>query len=131
MSDEELAVQARKVVRADVATRTLIVLLLASFLAGIGFMIVLTVDNSHRGAENRDTLHELAAQSALIRSCTTPGMPCFAEAQRRTAGAVANINRVIILAAACSSGLNPALPVPTKQDLIQTCVIDRLAERKP
>lgn len=44
---------------------------------------------------NRNTLDRLI-------DCTTPGMSCYQEGQRRTAEAVGNINLVIQLSAACA-----------------------------
>lgn len=64
---------------------------------------------------------------ALIKSCTTPGMDCYERGQRQSAKAVGDINKVIILAAACASGLPDGVTVAERQDLISTCVIDRLA----
>lgn len=128
MSDEELASQARKVVRADVATRTFIVFVLAFLVAGTGLLIGLTVENYHRGVENRDTLHALAEQSVLIKSCTTPGEPCFLRAKRQTGRAVSSINRVVILAAACSVNTSPDMSVAQRRIQIQGCVIQQLSK---
>lgn len=61
----------------------------------------------------------------IIKSCTTPGQSCYDRGQKATAGAVASINRVVILAAACASqhrGESVAR--------VQTCVLNRLADRK-
>lgn len=88
----------------------------------------------HQQVQNRGTLvntasaaHDAKVTADAIHSCVTPGESCFERAQRRQAGAVQSINHVVILAAACSSGLAPGLPVAEKQSRIQTCVIDRLA----
>jgi hypothetical protein len=70
----------------------------------------------------------LTAQSALIKSCTTPGQPCYARGQSQTADAVGNINRVVILAAACAVGKHGTSPQIEAQ--IQSCVIDGLAAEK-
>jgi hypothetical protein len=76
------------------------------------------VQSTHRGQENQQLLQ-------TIRSCTTPGEPCFQAAQKRTGDAVANINRVVILAAACAVGKTGT--VVEIQTAIQSCVIQRLA----
>ena len=65
-----------------------------------------------------------------VRSCTTPGRQCYEAGKQQTAGAVANINRVVILAAACSVGLDPHMKVADRQTAIQNCVIDRLARQR-
>lgn len=112
-------------VRADLATRIFIVFVLTSVIATLSLLTVLTVQNYQRGRDNRETLTQLETQSALIRSCTTPGMPCFRDAQARTGAAVDDINHVVILAAACAVGQTGAEPAVEAR--IQRCVIDRLA----
>lgn len=70
---------------------------------------------------------DIQATAQLIKDCTDPEGECYKQGQRRTAGAVADINRVVILAAACSVGVPPDLTVVDRQSLIQSCVIARLA----
>jgi uncharacterized Ntn-hydrolase superfamily protein len=70
-------------------------------------------------------LRQITRVSKRIRSCTTPGQPCFTDAQKRTGDAVASINRVVILAAACAVGQTGT--VPEIKSAIQTCVINGLA----
>jgi hypothetical protein len=115
MSTEQ---QARKIARADLVTRLFILVVLVSVVSGVALMTVLSVQSAHRGRENHQLLQ-------TVQSCTTPGQPCFHEAQKRTAGAVASINRVVILAAACAVGRTGT--VAEIQTAIQACVIDRLA----
>lgn len=57
-----------------------------------------------------------------INDCTTPGRKCYDKGQKRTAEAVGDINRVIVLAAACADQ-------PQRQTVIeiQNCVIAELA----
>lgn len=64
-----------------------------------------------------------------IESCTTPGKPCYQNGQTQTAKAVGDINRVVVLAAACSVGLDPHLSVGDRQAVISSCVITRLARQ--
>lgn len=78
---------------------------------------------------NTRTLDNTALTLQLIQSCTTPGEKCYEDAQARTAKAVGDINRVVVLAAACSVGLDPQLEVPARQSAIQACVIDRLSAK--
>lgn len=70
---------------------------------------------------------QLASSSQRILDCTDPTGTCYHNSQKRTAEAVGNINRVVVLAAACSVGLSPQLSVAERQSQIQSCVIDRLA----
>jgi hypothetical protein len=70
-------------------------------------------------------LHEITRVSRRIRSCTTPGQPCYDAGQKRTGDAVASINRVVILAAACAVGKTGT--VTQIETAIQSCVIQRLA----
>jgi hypothetical protein len=87
-----------------------------------------------RGTQNTNTqinvnqtrlLHEITRVSKRIRSCTTPGKSCFDDSQKRTGAAVASINRVVILAAACAVDKHGT--VVQVQTAIQSCVIERLA----
>jgi len=99
-------------------------------------LVVLIVGNYTLTAKIRDSQIEnaRARQSSdatldAVRSCTTPGRDCYERGKQQTAGAVANINRVVILAAACSVGLDRGMPVADRQTAIQSCVIDRLARQ--
>jgi hypothetical protein len=78
---------------------------------------------------NTQTLDNTDQTLKLIQSCTTPGEECYEDGQRRTAQAVGDINRVIVLAAACSVGLDPQLPVAERQTQISSCVIQRLSAK--
>ena len=62
---------------------------------------------------------------ATIHDCTQPGGKCYQRGEARTAGAVADINRVVILASACAVGRRGTEPQIEAQ--IQACVIQRLA----
>lgn len=62
----------------------------------------------------------------LIKACTTPGLRCYERGQRQLADAVGNVNRVVVLAAACASG-----PVTKSEAEIQACVIERLSNQQP
>lgn len=70
---------------------------------------------------------EIQSLSETINGCVDPEGSCYKQGQRRTAGAVADINRVVILAAACSVGLSPDVTVVERQAAIQSCVLERLA----
>lgn len=101
-----------------------VVVLVGGLLAVCTYSVVVIretqVTNVKRTANSNRTL-------AAIEDCTQPAGECFKRGQRRTAGAVADINRVVILAAACSVGLPSDLTVGKRQSEIQQCVIDRLA----
>lgn len=79
--------------------------------------------------EGTPTGQKILAASDRILDCTEPDGQCYQDAQERTAKAVGDINRVIVLAAACSVGLPEKFTVAERQDAIQSCVIDRLAAK--
>lgn len=70
---------------------------------------------------------QLKVSSDRILDCTDATGDCFKENQRRTAQTVGDINKVIVLAAACSVGLEQGMTVEQRQIAIQECVIERLA----
>jgi hypothetical protein len=113
ISDPELE---RRVVRYEFAKRAMIVLTTIMVAVSLGILIVLA-------SQNQTTLR-------TVQSCTQPTGHCYRDGQKRTASAVASINNVVILAAACSAGLPPNLTVLERQSRIQSCVIDRLAQHK-
>ena len=80
--------------------------------------------------EGTPTGQKLLESSERVLDCTSPEGQCFKDGQKRTANAVGDINRVIVLAAACSVGLDAEWSVSRRQTAIQTCVIERLS-RKP
>jgi hypothetical protein len=116
--------QARRVVRADLATRAFVVFVATSLVTTLAFLLTLTVQSAHRGKDNRDTLTRIKAQSTLIKSCTTPGESCYERGQRQTGDAVASINRVIIASASCAVG-QTGTPAQI-EDAIRACVVIRL-----
>lgn len=72
---------------------------------------------------------QLAASADRILDCTDSTGECYKRNQRRTAQVVGDLNRVIVLAAACSVGLDPHMTVDERQVSIQGCVLDRLAQQ--
>ena len=80
---------------------------------------------------NTGTLEASQRTLGAVEDCTQPTGKCFLRGQKRTASAVGDINRVVILASACSVGLETGLSVEQRQAEIQQCVIDRLAATKP
>ena len=78
--------------------------------------------------EGTPTGQKLLASSERVLDCTSPEGQCFKDGQKRTASAVGDINRVVILAAACASALPGELTVDERQVEIQACVIDRLSQ---
>lgn len=122
-SDLELTTRRRVLV-----ARNLTVALAALLFLGMLFTttyVVVTMRTTQ--VTNTGTLETSKKTLAAIRSCTTPGRKCYDAGQKRTAAAVGDINRVVILAAACSSGLPEGLSVGDRQARIQTCVINRLS----
>lgn len=107
----------------------------------VGLFLVLMVWNTARIGSivsairqtqqtNTGLARDTHSTTDLIESCVRPEGACYQRAQQRTADAVSNINRVIILAAACSANLPDRLTVIERRDSIQTCVINQLADRK-
>jgi hypothetical protein len=108
----------------------------------LGILVIMFVTRISQTAEvtnqiresqvtNAQTLDQSRQLLHAIQDCTQPQGKCYQRSQRQTAGAVANINRVIIVAAACATGVTPDLPVRARQSVIQQCVINRLALDKP
>jgi hypothetical protein len=60
----------------------------------------------------------------IIEGCTTPGRACYERGQRQLATAVGDINRVVVLAAACASGSQTRTEAE-----IQACILKRLPRR--
>ena len=132
LSDDDLH---RKTARASLATRSFIIFAGSALVVLLVTTALIVGQIRHQQVQSAGTLKSAnaAAKSAQdtaddIHSCVTPGLPCFQRAQRRTAGAVASINRVVILAAACAVGKTGT--VSQVQVAIQNCVISRLAEQK-
>ena len=101
--------------------------------AVVAFVLLITVA-IFGGAETTSDIRDTQQQnSPLIRntdrtlqrvlSCTSPGKRCYERGQRQTAKAVGDINRVIILAAAC------APLTPGDVDAITACVVDGLSKK--
>lgn len=88
-----------------------VTILLGLTFAGVNILVGLAKDN-------HQTL-------TTIKDCTQPTGKCYRNGQARTRSAVANINKVVILAAACASQ-HPGQTVGE----VQSCVIDRLAKQK-
>ena len=111
----------------------LVYLCVAVFVIGIVGVLVRinTLAESVRDTQIQGTPigQKLLASSDRILDCTDPNGQCFKDSQERTAKAVGDINKVIVLAAACSVGLDPGMTVAQRQDEIQNCVIERLAQR--
>ena len=85
-----------------------------------------------REAQKTNTGTLEASQRTLdrVNDCTQPSGECFKRGQEQTAKAVGDINRVVVLAAACSVGLDQKLGIDERQSQISSCVIDRLAAKQ-
>lgn len=79
--------------------------------------------------EGTPTGQKILAASDRILDCTDPDGQCYKDSQARTAKAVGDINRVIVLAAACSVGVPRDMTVAERQAEISSCVINRLAAK--
>lgn len=83
-----------------------------------------TLTDTIRGTQIEGTPlgKRLLDQAERIESCTTAGETCYEEQQRKTAGAISDINKITLYAAACAdrSGQQTV-------EQIQGCVIAKLA----
>lgn len=79
------------------------------------------VDNTQKADERDKTLRAVQRGNRLIEDCVRPNGKCYERGQRQTAKAVGDINRVVILAAACASQMPGA-----STDAIQRCVVEGL-----
>jgi hypothetical protein len=105
----------RRTFRAELVTRVFLVFVTVVVTASLVLMAFVIQGNSDRGEENRATLK-------VIRDCTEPTGECYKRGQQASAAAVADINRVVIFAAACAAqSHHPSV------SHIQQCVISRLA----
>jgi hypothetical protein len=134
ISEEELE---RRVRRSELADRAFKVFVAIAAIVIAALVVWLLVSVRNTQIEGTPTGKKLLESSDRILDCTDPGDPangrppgkCFSDSQARTAKAVADINRVVIIAAACSAGLPEGLTVDQRQNEIQDCVITRLAQR--
>jgi hypothetical protein len=108
--------------------------LVGALVVGVLLLMVRTwsLTDQIRDSQKTNTGTLNASQRTLdaVEDCTQPSGECFQRGQKRTAAAVGDINRVVILAAACSVGLDQQLSVADRQDLISSCVINRLASSR-
>jgi hypothetical protein len=107
--------------------KTPISLAIAYLCAGVVFLafmwgVVVIYSNSQ---VNREALNRTDETLRTIKSCTTPGKKCFNEGQARTGEAVAGINEVAVMAAACADK-----PRQQTVEQIERCVRKRLAEKE-
>lgn len=88
--------------------------------------VIVSATTTTQIADKQDTNTEKSEKRDLvletIKNCTTPGRPCYERGQRQLAKAVGDVNRVVIIAAACASQ-----PYGQSVADIQRCVVDQLA----
>lgn len=76
---------------------------------------------------NTRTLDSSERTLRLIRDCTKPTGDCYARGEARVGGAVQDLSRVTVLAAACAAVLDDtAMPVPARATRIEKCVTNEL-----
>lgn len=120
--------QERLLHRRTIVARNLTIALCALVFVGLLLTVTYTVVTIRESQKtNTGTLNNSQRTLDVVQSCTTPGRDCYENGQKQTAAAVGDINRVVILAAACSSGLPAGLTIAERQTQIQACVIDRLS----
>lgn len=113
--------------------RQALVFLIGAGATAVALLLVYAIlTSATKSTEIRDTQESRSPQVEandqtlrIIRNCTTPGRPCYERGQRQLAAAVGDVNRVVVLAAACASG-----PVTKTEAEIQTCVLERLKPRR-
>lgn len=96
-------------------------IIVAMVVASIGGLSKSTVIREQQ-ITNTKKIDDTARILRLVRSCTTPGQPCYERGQRQTAAAVGDINQVVVLAASCADK-----PRQQSETEIQGCIIRRLA----
>jgi hypothetical protein len=131
MTELEAEEHGRVVARATLVTRTFAVVSIALLCAILYLLVTVSEDTNSIVADveatqdtNTATVNSAAETLKLIRDCTEPNGDCYARGQQRTADAVAQINRVIILANACAE-----LPEVETFEEVRSCVLQGLAAR--
>lgn len=128
MSPTLAARRARRVLYVSVAIGT--ALLVIGFAYAMAALLGLTQAVRDTQLEGTPTGRKLVASADRILDCTEPEGECFKQGQERTAKAVGDINRVIVLAAACAAGLPDGLSDNQRVIRTQQCLIDQLAMDK-
>lgn len=114
--------------------RSILVFLVGSGATAIVILLIVAIlTSASKSTEIRDTQQQNSpliantdATLERIQNCTTPGRPCYERGQRQLARAVGDINRVVVLAAACASGGGSRTEAE-----IQACIVGRLGESPP
>lgn len=137
LSDDDLH---RKAARASFATRAFVLFVgiaLALILVGtaVGVALIRNQQVSNAGTLTAATAAAKNSQQTgdAIRSCVTPGQPCYERAQRQQGNVVGQLNQYVVLSAACTARitLNGLPPNVTQDELTQTitaCVVRQLAQ---
>lgn len=68
-----------------------------------------------------DNLTSGSASRAQIRDCITPQGKCYQDGQKRTAAVLGNVQKIIVLAAACAPNY-VTLPIPERTAAIEQCI---------
>jgi hypothetical protein len=122
---------ARKVGRAEFARRALLGFIVVGVIAMTVMQTVILVQVRGTQIQGTPTGDKLLRSAERIEDCTSPGGECYQRGVKNQADAVGSINRVIVLAAACSVGLPSQLTQREREVHIQACVIDGLATSPP
>lgn len=123
----------RRTVLSTFATRLLVVLVVLLGATIVTLQLRITSQSSQTVRSiaaqqdgNTASVQTIKALTRQIESCTTPTGDCYKDSQKRTAGAVGDINKVVVLAAACADK-----PRQQTEAEIQRCIINRLAAERP
>jgi hypothetical protein len=113
---------ATKVARAELMKRVLIVV--TAVMVAVCFALLLVLLGRVRGTQVDNTNKADARDATLlaIQDCTQPSGECFRRGQERTASAVASIQQIIVLSAACSARVPADEPIAQRVAAITECV---------
>jgi hypothetical protein len=119
--------QAKRVARAELATRLFVLVLLAVLVAQA--VTIYQIRNTQ--LEGTPIGQKLVASADRILDCTDPKGECYEQSQRRTAQVLASVQRIIVLAAACAADVVASDSVDGRESEITACVTKRLASDPP
>lgn len=119
---EELRREESQYRRALVVGRLVVGAFAVLVLALLVAVVYLALQVRHTQLEGTPTGKKLLAAANQIESCTTPDGECYKRGQKQQGGAIADINKITVYAAACADREGEQTV-----EAIQFCVLRRLA----
>lgn len=118
---------------------------LVIFLLGVGMTAVVVLlilallstakdatEINERGESREGQVERNDETLAILKDCTEPGGRCYKRSLNQTAGAVADLSRVVLFTAACGAELPYGMSTNERIDSLTECVTRRLAKpRRP